>query len=74
MKYVRSRSTELWALENRIFDLDIPYNINVDDKITLFICEEIKRELYYNKNRMDGYRFWDEMQKHIIEQQNKTKQ
>lgn len=74
MKYVRSRSTELWALENRIFDLDIPYNINIDDKITLFICEEIKRELYYNKNRMDGYRFWDEMQKHIIEQQNKTKQ
>jgi hypothetical protein len=74
MKYVRSRSTELWALENRIFDLDIPYNINVDDKITLFICEEIKRELYYNKNRMEGYRFWDEMQKHIIEQQNKNKQ
>lgn len=74
MKNIRHESTELWALENRIYALDIPYNVNVDDKISLFICDEIKRELYYNKGRMDGYRFWDEMQKNILERQNKIKQ
>lgn len=74
MSKTRYMSTELHELENRIFDLDFPFNINVDDRLSLFICDEIKRELYHNKGRMDGYKFWDEMEKYIIEQQNKRRQ
>jgi len=33
----------------------------------LFVAEEIKREVYLNKDRMDSYRFWDEMQNYILE-------
>jgi hypothetical protein len=73
MSNTRYHPTELFELENRIFDLEFPFNINKDDKISLFICEEIKRELYNNKGRMDGYRFWDEMHNQIIEKQNKRK-
>jgi hypothetical protein len=73
MNHTRQKDFELNDLEGRIFDLDFPFNVNHDDRISLFVCQEIKRELYYNKDRMDSYVFWDEMEKYIIEQKNKRK-
>ena len=62
----RYRDVELWELESRINRLDLPYSVKTDT-ITLFVAEEIKREVYLNKDRMDSYRFWDEMQNYILE-------
>jgi hypothetical protein len=62
----RYRDSELWELENRINRLDLPFGVKMDT-IVLFVAEEIKREVYHNKDRMDSYRFWDEMQNHIFE-------
>lgn len=62
----RYRDSELWELESRINRLDLPFSVKTDT-IALFVAEEIKREVYHNKDRMDSYRFWDEMQNHIFE-------
>ena len=62
----RYRDVELWELESRINRLDLPHSVKTDT-ITLFVAEEIKREVYLNKDRMDSYRFWDEMQNYILE-------
>ena len=61
----RYKDTELWELESRINRLDLPYSVKTD-AIVLFVAEEIKREVYHNKDRMDSYRFWDEIQNHIF--------
>lgn len=62
----RYKDDELWELESRINRLDLPFSVKADT-IALFVAEEIKREVYHNKDRMDSYRFWDEMQNHIFE-------
>ena len=62
----RYKDNELWELESRINRLDLPFSVKTDT-IALFVAEEIKREVYHNKDRMDSYRFWDEMQNHIFE-------
>lgn len=62
----RDKERELWELESRINRLDLPYSVKTDT-IALFVAEEIKREVYHNKDRMDSYRFWDEVQNHILE-------
>ncbi len=62
----RYKDDELWDLEQRIHKLDLPFGVKTDT-IVLFVAEEIKREVYHNKDRMDSYRFWDEMQNHIFE-------
>lgn len=62
----RYRDSELWELESRINRLDIPFSVKTDT-LALFVAEEIKREVYHNKDRMDSYRFWDEVQNHILE-------
>ena len=62
----RYRDVELWELESRINKLNLPYSVKTDT-IALFVAEEIKREVYLNKDRMDSYRFWDEMQNYILE-------
>jgi hypothetical protein len=62
----RYKDGELWELENRIYKLDLPASVKTDT-IALLVAEEIKREVYHNKDRMDSYRFWDEMQNHIFE-------
>ena len=62
----RYKDDELWDLEQRIHKLDLPFSVKMDT-ILLFVCDEIKREVYHNKDRMDSYRFWDEMQNHIFE-------
>lgn len=61
----RYRDIELWELERRIDRLNLPYSVKTDT-IALFVAEEIKREVYLNKDRMDSYRFWDEMQNYIF--------
>jgi hypothetical protein len=66
----RYKDTELWDLEQRIHKLDLPFGVKMDT-ILLFVCDEIKREVYHNKDRMDSYRFWDEMQNHIFEKRAK---
>jgi hypothetical protein len=62
----RYKDSELWLLERRINRLDLPCSVKTD-AIALFVAEEIKREVYHNKDRMDSYKFWDEMQNHIFE-------
>jgi hypothetical protein len=62
----RYKDGELWELENRINRLDLPASVKTDT-IALLVAEEIKREVYHNKDRMDSYRFWDEIQNHIFE-------
>ncbi len=62
----RYKDDELWDLEQRIHKLDLPFGVKTDT-IVLFVAEEIKREVFHNKDRMDSYRFWDEMQNHIFE-------
>lgn len=62
----RYKDNELWELECRINRLDLPCSVKTDS-IALFVAEEIKREVYNNKDRMDSYRFWDEIQNHIFE-------
>ena len=62
----RYKDGELWELESRINRLDLPFSVKTDT-IALFVAEEIKREVYHNKDRMDSYRFWDEMQNYILE-------
>jgi len=62
----RYKDDELWDLEQRIHKLNLPFGVKTDT-IALFVAEEIKREVYHNKDRMDSYRFWDEMQNHIFE-------
>ena len=61
----RDKERELWELESRINRLDLPYSVKTDT-IALFVAEEIKREVYHNEDRMDSYRFWDEIQNHIF--------
>jgi hypothetical protein len=61
----RYKDSELWELEHRIHRLNLPYGVKMDT-ILLLVCDEIKREVYHNKDRMDSYRFWDEMQNHIF--------
>lgn len=61
----RYKDMELWELESRINRLDLPCSVKTDT-IVLFVAEEIKREVYLNKDRMDSYRFWDEVQNHIL--------
>lgn len=61
----RYKDAELWELESRINRLDLPCSVKTDT-IALFVAEEIKREVYLNKDRMDSYRFWDEIQNHIL--------
>lgn len=61
----RDKERELWELESRINRLDLPFSVKTDT-IALFVAEEIKREVYHNKDRMDSYRFWDEIQNHIL--------
>ncbi len=61
----RYKDNELWELESRIHRLDLPFSVKTDT-IALFVAEEIKREVYHNKDRMDSYRFWDEIQNHIF--------
>lgn len=62
----RYKDVELWELESRINRLDLPCSVKTDN-IALLVAEEIKREVYHNKDRMDSYRFWDEVQNHILE-------
>ena len=66
----RYKDDELWELEQRIHKLNLPFGVKTDT-IALFVAEEIKREVYHNKDRMDSYRFWDEMQNHIFEKRAK---
>jgi hypothetical protein len=66
----RYKDGELWELEQRIHKLNLPFGVKTDT-IALFVAEEIKREVYHNKDRMDSYRFWDEMQNHIFEKRAK---
>lgn len=61
----RYKDGELWELESRINRLDLPFSVKTDT-IALFVAEEIKREVYHNKDRMDSYRFWDEIQNLIF--------
>ncbi len=68
MSDTRYRDFELFDLEKRIYDLNLPFGTNTD-VIAKFVCDEIKRELYHNKDRMDSYRFWDEMKSYITEQE-----
>jgi hypothetical protein len=73
MSDIRYRDFELFDLEKRIHDLNLPFGTN-NDVIAKFVCDEIKRELYYNKDRMDSYRFWDEMKSHIIQEEIKLQE
>lgn len=73
MKNTRQMDFERFDLEQRICDLDLPFGTN-RDTIALFVCDEIKRELYNNKGRMDGYKFWSEMKAYIIEQEEKLQE
>jgi hypothetical protein len=73
MSDTRYRDFELFDLEQRIYDLNLPFGTN-NDVIVKFVCDEIKRELYYNKDRMDSYRFWDEMKSYITEQEVKLQE
>ncbi len=66
----RYKDDEMWELEQRIHKLNLPFGVKTDT-IALFVAEEIKREVYHNKDRMDSYRFWDEMQNHIFEKRAK---
>lgn len=66
----RYKDNELWELESRINRLDLPFSVKTDT-IALFVAEEIKREVYHNKDRMDSYRFWDEVQIHILDKRAK---
>ncbi len=68
MSDTRYRDFELFDLEQRIYDLNLPFGTN-NNVIAKFVCDEIKRELYHNKDRMDSYRFWDEMKSYITEQE-----
>jgi hypothetical protein len=62
---MRYQDMELWELENRIHRLDLPCSVKTDT-IALFVAEEIKREVYHNKDRMDSYKHWDEIQNRIL--------
>lgn len=73
MSHTRYRDFELFDLQSRIHDLDLPFGTNVD-VIANFVCDEIKRELYNNKGRMDGYKFWDEMKQQIVYNENKRQE
>lgn len=62
---MRYQDMELWELESRIHRLDLPCSVKTDT-IALFVAEEIKREVYHNKDRMDSYKHWDEIQNRIL--------